>query len=335
MQQQEISLDNVKSQPSNAANPGAGWMAKMKRSPFLFPLAGLIGVCLVMIVTTDTFLSVNNLLNIARQVSINAIIAVGMTCVILTGGIDLCVGAVMALSGTLMAGMMVAGVPPVAAIPLGLGVGLLFGLFNGFFVAKAGMPPIIVTLATMGIARGLGLIYTGGYPIDGLPESFAFFGRGSVLGVQTPVIIMLIVFFLAYLLLDRTPVGRYIYAIGGNEEATRLSGVRVARYKLLVYALSGFTSALAGLVLSSRLMSGQPNAGIGFEMDAIAAVVMGGTSISGGRGSIIGTLIGAMMLGVLNNGLNMMGVSPYVQNIIKGLIILFAIYISRERIKHR
>jgi len=320
---------------SSVSSLTAIWLTRIKRSSYIFPLAGLIAVSLVMIVTTENFLSSDNFLNIARQVSINAIIAVGMTCAILSGGIDLSVGAVMALSGTLMAGTMIAGVPLVAAIFIGLGVGLSFGLFNGFFVAYAGMPPIIVTLATMGIARGLGLIYTGGYPIDGLPEAFAFFGRGSLLGVQTPVVIMLLVFVVAYLLLNKTPIGRYIYAIGGNEEATRLSGVRVARYKLLVYSLSGFTCALAGLVLSSRLMSGQPNSGVGFEMDAIAAVVMGGTSISGGRGSIIGTLIGAMMLGVLNNGLNMMGVSPYVQNIIKGLIILFAIYISRERKKRR
>ena len=307
----------------------------MRRSPYFFPLIGLVAVSIVMALTTENFLSSDNFLNIARQVSINAIIAVGMTCVILSGGIDLSVGSVMALSGTLMAGMMVAGVSPSAAIALGLGVGLAFGLFNGFFVAYAGMPPIIVTLATMGIARGLGLIYTGGYPIDGLPEAFAFFGRGNVLGIQTPVVIMLLVFALAYLLLDHTPIGRYIYAIGGNEEAARLSGVRVSRYKLLTYALSGLMCSIAGLVLSSRLMSGQPNSGIGFEMDAIAAVVMGGTSITGGRGSIVGTLIGALMLGVLNNGLNMMGVSPYVQNIIKGLIILFAIYISRERRKRR
>src|ERR1035437_8195574 len=336
MQQQATNLNTTKQlSPDVALAPTVTWRSRMKRSTFFFPLAGLVAVCLVMNATTENFLSADNFLNIARQVSINAIIAVGMTCAILSGGIDLAVGAVMALSGTLMAGLMVAGVPPSAAIVIGLCVGLLFGLFNGFFVAYAGMPPIIVTLATMGIARGLALIYTGGYPIDGLPEMFAFFGRGSFLGVQTPVVIMLLVFLLAYLLLDQTPVGRYIYAIGGNEEATRLSGVRVARYKLLVYALSGFTAALAGLVLSSRLMSGQPNSGVAFEMDAIAAVVMGGTSISGGRGSIIGTLIGAMMLGVLNNGLNMMGVSPYVQNIIKGLIILFAIYISRERRKRR
>lgn len=336
MQPQATPLNSIKAAAPAAEPAGTSrLLAALKRTTYFFPAVGLVAVCLVMIVTTENFFSADNFLNIARQVSINAIIAVGMTCAILSGGIDLAVGSVMALSGTLMAGLMVAGVPPYVAILLGLGVGLAFGLFNGFFIAYADMPPIIVTLATMGIARGLALIYTGGYPIDGLPEMFAFFGRGSVLGVQTPVVIMLITFFLAYLLLNKTPIGRYIYAIGGNEEATRLSGVRVSRYKLLVYALSGFTSALAGLVLSSRLMSGQPNSGVSFELDAIAAVVMGGTSISGGRGAIIGTLIGALMLGVLNNGLNMMGVSPYVQNIIKGLIILFAIYISRERRRRR
>ena len=333
MQPQATNLNSIKAAPSSEG--GSNWFAQARRSSVFFPLVGLVAVCIVMIATTDNFLSFDNFVNIARQVSINAIIAVGMTCAILSGGIDLAVGAVMALSGTLMAGLMVKGVPPSAAIFIGLSVGLLFGLVNGFFVAFADMPPIIVTLATMGIARGLALIYTGGYPIDGLPDSFAFFGRGAVLGLQTPVLIMLLVFLLAYLLLNQTPIGRYIYAIGGNEEATRLSGVRVSRYKLLVYALSGFTAALAGLVLSSRLMSGQPNSGVSFELDAIAAVVMGGTSISGGRGSIVGTLVGALMLGVLNNGLNMMGVSPYVQNIIKGLIILFAIYISRERRKRR
>ncbi|MEO6919614.1 MAG: ribose ABC transporter permease [Collimonas sp.] len=306
-------------------------LSRFLPGPILFPLIGLIVVCLAMIVTTDTFLSVDNLVNVGRQVSINAIIAVGMTCVILSGGIDLSVGSVMALSGTLIAGLMIAGVPAPLAILLGLLAGVACGVANGFFVAYTKMPPIIVTLATMGIARGMALIYTGGYPIDGLPDWFEIFGRGHVLGMQTPIVVMLLVFAIAYVLLDRTPIGRYIYAIGGNEEATRLSGIRIARYKLLVYAISGFTAAVAGLVLTSRLMSGQPNSGISFELDAIAAVVMGGTSIAGGRGSIIGTLIGALMLGVLNNGLNMMGVSPYLQNIVKGVIILLAIYISRER----
>ncbi len=305
-------------------------LATMKKSPAFFPFIGLIFVFLVASLTTDNFLSSDNLVNIARQISINAIIAVGMTCVILSGGIDLSVGSVMALTGTLTAGLMVSGTPPGLAILIGIAAGIAFGVANGFFVAYAVMPPIIVTLATMGIARGLALIYTGGYPVGGLPGWFDFFGRGSFLGIQAPILIMLLVFAVAYVLLEHTPIGRYIYSIGGNEEATRLTGVRVTRYKLVVYAISGFTASIAGLVLTSRLMSGQPNAGVSFELDAIAAVVMGGTSINGGRGSIIGTLIGAVMLGVLNNGLNMMGVSPYLQNIIKGIIILLAIYISRS-----
>ncbi|WP_231936946.1 ABC transporter permease [Caballeronia udeis] len=318
----------------DSVSPGAPvrltW-AGLKRSTIFYPFVGLVVVCLVMVFASNSFLSAANIENIARQVSINAIIAVGMTCVILTGGIDLSVGSVMALSGTLAAGLMVSGMNAVAALVVGIAVGLGFGVANGIFVAFAGMPPIIVTLATMGIARGLALIYTGGYPIDGLPDWVAFFGNGKVLGVQMPVVIMLVVYLLAWVLLERMPFGRYVYAIGGNEDATRLSGVRVARVKLIVYGLAGLTSALAAIVLTARLMSGQPNAGVGFELDAIAAVVMGGTSISGGRGSIVGTLIGALLLGVLNNGLNMVGVNPYVQNVIKGGIILLAIYISRDR----
>lgn len=300
-------------------------LARLLRSPAFYPFVGLVVVTLVMILASDTFLTASNLSNIARQVSINAIIAVGMTCVILTGGIDLSVGPVMALSGTLTAGLMVAGLPPGLAIGAGLLVGVTFGIGNGLFVAYLHMPPIIVTLATMGIARGFGLMYTDGYPISGLPEWFAFFGRASVFGLQVPILIMLITYLAAYVLLQHTRIGRYIYAIGGNEEAVRLSGVRAARFKLLVYGISGFTAAIAGLVLTSRLMSGQP------KLDAIAAVVLGGASIAGGRGVIIGTLLGAMLLGVLNNGLNMLGVSPYVQSVIKGGIILLAIFISRQR----
>jgi ribose transport system permease protein len=307
--------------------------ASIKRSTVFYPLVGLIVVCVVMMFASHSFLSTANLENVLRQVSINALIAVGMTCVILTGGIDLSVGSVMALSGTLAAGLMVAGMNAVAALVVGIAIGLGFGAANGFFVAYAQMPPIIVTLATMGIARGLALIYTGGYPIDGLPEWIGFFGRGRILGIQAPVLIMLVTYAIAWVVLERTPFGRYVYAIGGNEQATRLSGVRVARMKLIVYVLSGLTSAIASIVLTARLMSGQPNVGIGFELDAIAAVVMGGTSISGGRGSIVGTLIGALLLGVLNNGLNMVGLNPYVQNVIKGGIILLAIYISRDRKK--
>ncbi|WP_110686795.1 ABC transporter permease [Salinicola aestuarinus] len=304
-----------------------GW----RRTPVFYPLIGFIVVFIAMALINENFLTASNQINLARQASIIAIIAAGMSLAILTGGIDLSVGPVMALSGTLMAGLMVAGVPMPVAILLGVLVGAAFGAFNGVFVAFAGMPPIIVTLATMGIARGLGLIYTGGYPISGLPADFAFFGRGTLAGIEMPILIMIAVYAIGYVLLGHTATGRYLYAIGGNEEATRLSGIRVSRYKLLVYALSGTTAAIAGLILTSRLMSGQPNAGIGFELDAIAAVVLGGAAITGGRGMILGTLVGAMLLGVLNNGLNLMGVSPYLQNVIKGLIILLAIYISRKR----
>ncbi|RAQ84503.1 ABC transporter permease [Burkholderia pseudomallei] len=319
--------------PARATCPAraAHALAALRRSTTFYPLVGLVAVCVAMVFASDSFLSAANLENVLRQVSINAIIGVGMTCVILTGGIDLSVGSVMALSGTLAAGLLVAGANGAAALAAGIGVGVALGAANGLFVAFAGMPPIIVTLATMGIARGLALIYTGGYPIDGLPDWVRFFGSGKVLGVQMPVLTMLAVYALAWLMLERMPFGRYVYAIGGNEHATRLSGVRVSRVKLAVYTFAGLTSALAALVLTGRLMSGQPNAGGGFELDAIAAVVMGGTSIAGGRGSIVGTLVGALLLGVLNNGLNMIGVNPYVQNVIKGAIILLAIYIGRER----
>ncbi|WP_419728586.1 ABC transporter permease [Lichenicola sp.] len=317
--------------PARGPNQVTTALRRASRYSSFYPLVGLVVVSIVMIFASDSFLSYSNITNILRQVSINALIAVGMTFVILTGGIDLSVGAVMALSGTLAAGLMAAGMNGVLALVLCLVVGCGFGLANGAFVAFAGMPPIIVTLATMGIARGLGLIYTGGYPISGLPSWVNWFGEGRILGIQTPIVIMILVYIVGWVLLERTPFGRYVYAIGGNETATRLSGVRVARSKLLIYGLSGLTAAIAAVVLTGRLMSGQPNAGQGFELDAIAAVVLGGTSIAGGRGSLIGTLLGALLLGVLNNGLNMVGVNPYVQTVVKGVIILLAIYIGRER----
>ncbi len=317
--------------PSRGLPSFAALLRRWSRYSAFYPLVGLVAVSIVMVFSSDSFLSYSNLSNILRQVSINALIAVGMTFVILTGGIDLSVGAVMALAGTIAAGLMAGGLNGVVALLAGIGLGCAFGLANGAFVAFAGMPPIIVTLATMGIARGLGLIYTGGYPISGLPTWINWFGAGNVLGLQAPIAIMLVIYAVGWVLLERTPFGRYVYAIGGNETATRLSGVRVGRVKLAIYALSGFTAAIAAVVLTGRLMSGQPNAGQGFELDAIAAVVLGGTSIAGGRGSLVGTLLGALLLGVLNNGLNMVGVNPYVQTVVKGVIILLAIFIGRER----
>ncbi len=300
-------------------------------SPLALPLIGLIVVSILMGFASENFFSVGNIMNVLRQVSIVAILAVGMTFVILTGGIDLSVGAVMALSGTIAAGLMVnMGLPGWVGLLAGLGVGVGLGIFNGVMVAWGRMPAIIVTLATMGIARGLGLLYSGGYPISGIPSWISWFGIGRIGIVPVPVIAMVIIYALAWVLLQRTPFGRHVYAIGGNELAAKLSGVKTQMVKLTVYAISGLTSAFAALILTGRLMSGQPNAGVGFELDAIAAVVLGGTAIAGGRGLILGTLIGAVLLGILNNGLNLMGINPYLQDVIKGLIILLAIYIGRE-----
>lgn len=303
------------------------------RNPVMYSVLGLVLLCTIMMFLSDQFLTPSNLSNILRQVSINAIIAVGMTIVILTGGIDLSVGAVLALSMTVAAGAMLAGIPVALAIFMALIAGLICGAINGALVAYFGLPAIIVTLAMMEIPRGIALLYTGGYPMSGLPKSFGFWGKGQILGIETPIVIMLVVFLAAYLLLNKYPAGRYLYGLGGNEEAVRLSGIRVRQYKLLAYMLSGFTAALSGIVLCSRLGSGQPNAGTGFELDAIAAVVLGGTSIAGGQGHIFGTLIGAVTLGVLNNGLNLMEVSPYTQRVVKGAIILLAIYASTVKRK--
>ncbi|MDZ7926562.1 MAG: ribose ABC transporter permease [Agrobacterium sp.] len=306
-------------------------LGSVLRSPLALPLAGLIVVSILMGLASDNFFSVNNIMNVLRQVSVVGILAVGMTFVILTGGIDLSVGAVMALVGTLSAGLMVnTGLPASLALPAGLFIGLGIGLFNGALVAWGKMPAIIVTLATMGMARGLGLIYSGGYPVSGIPSWISWFGVGRVGVVPVPVIIMVVIYVVAWVLLQRTAFGRHVYALGGNELAARLSGVKTRRVKLAVYGISGVTAALAALILTGRLMSGQPNAGVGFELDAIAAVVLGGTAIAGGRGLILGTLIGAVLLGILNNGLNLMGINPYLQDVIKGAIILLAIYIGRE-----
>ena len=306
-------------------------MHQITTKPELLSLLGLILMCIAMTFISSHFLTLSNLTNVARQISINAIIAAGMTMVILTGGIDLSVGSIVCISGTLTAGAMIYGIPVILSIGIGMFVGMVAGIINGMFISYAKMPAFIVTLAMMEIPRGAALLYTGGYPLGGLPKEFTIIGRGAVLGIQTPILIMIIVYIITYIILNHLPIGRYIYSIGGNEEATRLSGIRVKRYKLFVYVFSGITSAISGIVLSSRLMSGQPNSGSGFELDAIAAVILGGTSIAGGKGHIWGTLIGAMILGVLNNGLNLLGVSPYAQKVLKGVIILLAVYISAYR----
>ncbi|WP_235844333.1 ABC transporter permease [Crenobacter intestini] len=299
----------------------------------LGPLIGLIVLCVVLAVMSDNFLTVGNLLNVMRQVSINALIAFGMTFVILSGGIDLSVGAILALSGAVTAGLMASGTDPVLATFAGLACGTLMGAFNGLAITKGRLAPFIVTLATMTIFRGLALVYTGGRPVTGLNSDFFFMLGNGYLGalVPMPVITMFIAFGVLWFILKRTAFGRHVYAVGGNEEASRISGVRVDRVKIMIYATSGFLAALAGLILTSRLNSAQPTAGTGYELDAIAAVVLGGTSLAGGRGWIVGTLIGALLIGVLNNGLNLLEVSSFYQQVIKGAVILLAVLLDRRQ----
>ncbi|MBB5172396.1 ribose transport system permease protein [Texcoconibacillus texcoconensis] len=305
-------------------------------SNVLFKLGPFIGLLLIMIIITlinPSFLSLTNLLNLLRQVSINALIAFGMTFVILTGGIDLSVGSTLALSSAVGASLMASGVDPVLAVLIGLLTGAILGAMNGVFIAKGKVAPFIATLATMTIYRGLTLLLTDGRPVSGLGDSAAFelFGRGYLLGLPVPAITMMIAFVILYLILKKTTFGRRVYAVGGNEEVALLSGIKVDRIKIYVYSLTGFLAALAGMILTSRLNSAQPTAGQMYELDAIAAVVIGGTSLTGGRGWIVGTLIGALIIGTLNNGLNLLGVSSFVQQVVKGSVILLAVLIDRKK----
>ncbi|MGG3738618.1 ABC transporter permease [Aeribacillus pallidus] len=308
------------------------WMNKVDIKK-LGPLIGFFLLCIVLSVLSDNFLTMNNWLNILRQVSINALIAFGMTFVILTGGIDLSVGSVLALASALTAGMMASGTDPVLAMLLGVLAGLVMGALNGIIITKGRVAPFIATLATMTIFRGATLVYTDGRPITGFTDSVAFqmIGRGYFLGIPVPVLLMLVIFGLLMFVLRKTTFGRHTYAIGGNEEASRLSGLRVDRIKIWVYSLTGGLSALAGIILTSRLNSAQPTAGTAYELDAIAAVVLGGTSLSGGRGWIFGTFVGALIIGVLNNGLNLLNVSSFYQQVIKGAVILLAVILDRRK----
>lgn len=299
----------------------------------LGPLLGLIILVVIVSILNPSFLEPLNILNLLRQVAINALIAFGMTFVILTGGIDLSVGAILALSSALTAGMMVSGIDPIIAIIIGCILGGLMGTVNGLFVTKGKMAPFIATLATMTIFRGLTLVYTGGNPITGLGDNYLFqlFGRGYFLGIPVPAITMILTFGVLFIILHKTPFGRKTYAIGGNEKAALISGIKVPKVKIMIYSLSGMLAALAGAILTSRLNSAQPTAGTSYELDAIAAVVLGGTSLSGGKGRIFGTLIGALIIGTLNNGLNLLGVSSFYQMVVKGIVILIAVLLDRKK----
>jgi len=299
----------------------------------LGPLLGLIILIIIVSVLNPSFLEPLNILNLLRQVSINALIAFGMTFVILTGGIDLSVGSILALSSAFVANMLVAGFDPILAIIIGCLLGGVMGMINGIMITKGKMAPFIATLATMTIFRGLTLVYTNGNPITGLGDSMTFqlFGRGYQFGIPVPAITMIITFAILWIVLHKTAFGRKTYAIGGNEKAAIVSGIKVSRVKIMIYSLAGLLSALAGAILTSRLNSAQPTAGTSYELDAIAAVVLGGTSLSGGRGRIVGTLIGALIIGTLNNGLNLLGVSSFYQMVVKGIVIVIAVLIDRKK----
>ena len=298
----------------------------------IIPFIGLILLVVIISVLNSAFLEPSNLFNLLRQVSINGLIAFGMTFVILTGGIDLSVGSTLALSSAFVAILMVSGMDSIVALFVGCIFGAILGVVNGLLITIGKMAPFIATLATMTVFRGLTLVITDGNPITYLNGSYAFqlFGRGYFLGIPVPAVTMFITFIILYIVLHKTVFGRQTYAMGGNEKAAFISGIKVNKIKIMIYSLAGLMSAMAGSILTSRLNSAQPTAGMSYELDAIAAVVLGGTSLTGGKGRIVGTLIGVLIIGVLNNGLNLLGVSSFYQQVVKGVVIIIAVLIDRK-----
>ena len=318
----------------------------INNNPALKPLMALLLMIIARVFLSDHFATGDNLFNVLRQVSVNICISVGMTMVILTGGIDLSVGSILALAGAVAAGLTRDGLsfPSIdlfvgftfwGGILAALLIGALLGLFNGVMITRFKVPPFIATLGMLTIARGLTMLYTGGFPITGLGKGFEFVGTGWFLGIPMPVWIALIVVVIFSFIMRHTVFGRHIYAIGGNERASLISGIKVNKVKMMVYTLAGLLAGLAGLIVTARLDSAQPNAGASYELDSIAAVVIGGTSLSGGKGSILGTIIGALIIGVLNNGLVLLGVSPFWQQVIKGIVILAAVIIDKGAAKRQ
>jgi ribose transport system permease protein len=309
------------------------------RRIFAFKEAGILAIfiisCIILSVASPYFLTVSNLMTVIRQFSMTAIISVGMTMVIITGGIDLSVGSIVALAGCVSAWLLVGGYPIPLAIVVGCVLGLGLGLVNGLLVVGIGLPPFIATLGTMGIARGLALVITRGYPIQPLPDAFLFWAQGYLWVIPVPVVIMAIIMLLGHVFLSRTATGRYIYCIGSNPVAARLSGIKVGRILLFSYALSGLVSGVAALILISRLSSAQADNGTGWELDVIAATVIGGTSLAGGEGSVFGSLIGAAMMGMIRNALVLLRVSVYWQTVVIGLVIVAAVSLDVLRQRRR
>lgn len=297
-------------------------------------LIALIVLIAVVSVLNEYFFTVDNILNILRQTSVIAILAAGMTLVILTAGIDLSVGSILALCGAFAASMISLEISVLIAIPVALIGGAALGSITGLIISKGKVQAFIATLVMMTLLRGVTMVYTDGRPIStgftDIADNFAWFGTGYMFGIPVPVWLMIFVFSAIWYLLNHTRFGRYVYALGGNESATKLSGINVDRIKIGVYSICGLLSALAGIIITSRLSSAQPTAGMGYELDAIAAVVVGGTSLAGGRGYIMGTLIGALIIGVLNNALNLLDVSSYFQMIVKAVVILLAVLVDNK-----
>ena len=312
----------------------AGHEIKSYFKRYLGILIGLFALCLILSIKSSAFLTPANIFNVLRQVSINAILAFGMTYAILIGGIDLSVGSVLALSGTVVTGLITRNAVPIpVAVILGLALGLALGLFNGVIIARTGIPPFIVTLAMMQIARGAAYVYTNGQPIRITESSFIGIGTGYLGPIPLPIVYTVLIFIVVSILLNKTRFGRYVYALGGNKDAAVFSGIKINKITVAVYAMIGLLSSICGIVLSARMYSGQPTVGNGFELDAIAAVVLGGTSMAGGIGNLGGTLLGALVIGVLNNGLNLLNINSFWQLIVKGFVILLAVYVDSAKKK--
>ena len=290
----------------------------------------LLVICVFATILSPSFLSVTNLFNVFKQITVAGIVGCGMTFVILTGGIDLSVGSILGLSGVLASGVLASTGNTAVAVAVSPTVGIACGAVNGFFVSVCGIPPFISTLGMMTLLRGVILVYTKGSPIPIKSDAYKFFGKGSIAGIPVPVIILIIVFLLAHYILTQTSYGRSVYAVGGNREAARLSGIRVKTSEFLVYTLNGLMCGMAGLILTARLGSAQSTSGTGIEMDAIAAVILGGTSLSGGVGFVLPTVVGAMIMGIIDNILTLMNVNPHATNIVKGAVILIAVLVDKK-----
>ena len=319
------------------ATAGVGNAVKIYFKENLGIIVAFLVLCVFLSVfpkTSGSFFTRQNIFNVLRQISTNLFLACGMTMVIILGGIDLSVGSIIALSGCISAGCVARyNLPLPIALLMGLLVGLLVGMFNGAVISKTTIPAFIVTLATMNIAKGLAYVYTGGSPVRVVTKEWQFLGAGYVGIFPTPVVILVFVLIITAIIMNKTKMGRHMYAVGGNQQAAEFSGIKVEKVKFFVHAFSGLMAGLAGIVLASRMYSGQPTAGDGAEMDAIAAVVVGGTSMAGGSGKIGGTIIGGLIIGVLNNGLNLLNVNSFWQYVVKGVVILLAVFLDYFRNK--